>query len=654
LIERPSPRLLAPDGAALTWLGVNFWSRAGGPRMWSRFDPDTVREELLVLARHGLNVTRSFFFLPDFMPTPYVIDEECVERFARFLDLSREAGVGTIPTFVVGHMSGENWDVAWRDGRDLYADGFMLARQAFFVRTIAERFGGHPAVVGWLLSNEMPLYGGATRAEYGRSWAELLVQAIRAGGARQPASTGDGAWGVEVTGFDNGFRLRDLAPTLDFVGPHVYPMSDDATRQHLAAAFNCELCQVGRPVVLEEFGCTTDFTSPEHAGDYYRQVLHTSLLGGAVGWIAWNNTDFDLPDQDPYRHHPFELHFGVTTEKGVPKPPLLELQRFGRILDTVDLPRCRRAPTDTAILLSSYLDAGYPFFQEEDRRAVRDCAFQAYIAAREAGLNPALVREVDGLPDARLLIVPSAKALTAPTWHALEAHARAGATVLVSFFSGASAAQRGPWCPNLDGLFGVEHRLRYGLLERVDEDVVTWQVRRPLGDLGPGAELPFRAAGTVHGRAMLPVVVPERGEAEVVATDAHGRPALLVRRVGAGALALATYPVEYFAASLPNANPESTWRLYRALAEHAGVEPPVRSDRPEVLVDSLVREDGERFVWVVSGAGRSLPAELRVAGGARLEDVESGERIDSRVDLPAYGVRVLRVVTPKKNNGGTG
>src|SRR5262249_21573218 len=177
LIERPSPVLSAPDGAPLTWLGVNFWSRAGGPRMWSdAFDAQVVREELGVLAAHGLNVTRSFFYLPDFMPTPYAVEEACAERFGRLLDLSAEATLGSIPTFVGGRMSGEKWDVPWRGGRALYADGWMLARQAYFARAMAARFGWHPAVVGWLLSNEMPLYGGRTSAEYGRSWAELLTQ----------------------------------------------------------------------------------------------------------------------------------------------------------------------------------------------------------------------------------------------------------------------------------------------------------------------------------------------------------------------------------------------------------------------------------------------------------------------------------------------
>ena len=638
MIERPSARL-----PGTSWVGANFWSRAGGPRMWTdRFDEAIVRDELLVLARHGLDVTRSFFFLPDFLPDPYTVDERCVARYARFLDLSQEAGIATIPTFVVGHMSGENWDVPWRGGRDLYADGWMLARQAWFAREMASRFGSHPAVAAWLLSNEMPLYGGETTAEYGRSWAEVLTHAVRAGGARQPVSTGDGAWGVEVTGRDNGFRLRDLRETIDFVGPHAYPSSDDAVRQHLAAAFTCELCHVGLPVVLEEFGVTSAFTSDEHAGDYYRQVLHSTLLAGATGWIAWNNTDFDLVDQDPYRHHPFELRFGITTVDGTPKAPLRELQRFRGILDAIGFEGCRRSPTETAILVPSYLETDYPFHVQGERGAVRDVTFQGYIAAREAGLGPALWRELDPAPGARLVLAPSVKALTGPTWARLEELARGGAIVYVSFFSGATGLHRGPWCPDLDGLFGVEHQLRYGLIERVDEARVTWTMDAALGDLAAGAELQFAVAGTEHGRGMLPLRAASG--ARVLARDGHGRPALVERPVGAGAMLLAAYPIEYFAASRPNANPEPAERLYRALAERAGLTWHVRSRRPDVLVDTLIDAGGRRLAWLLSQCLEPVRAEIETAGGAELEDVETGERFCGAVDLPACGVRVCRLV----------
>src|SRR4249920_222424 len=104
------------------WLGANFWSRAGGPRMWVHYDAAIVRSELAVLAEHGLNTTRSFCFWPDFVPQPEQFDDEVLARFADFLDAHVEHGMTTIPTFLVGHMSGENWDPAWRNDRDLHRD----------------------------------------------------------------------------------------------------------------------------------------------------------------------------------------------------------------------------------------------------------------------------------------------------------------------------------------------------------------------------------------------------------------------------------------------------------------------------------------------------------------------------------------------------
>ena len=91
------------------WIGANFWSRSGGPRMWTHYDGAVVRQELATLAEHGCNVTRSFCYWPDFVPAPERLDEDVLDRFADFLAAHVEIGLGTIPTFLVGHMSGENW-----------------------------------------------------------------------------------------------------------------------------------------------------------------------------------------------------------------------------------------------------------------------------------------------------------------------------------------------------------------------------------------------------------------------------------------------------------------------------------------------------------------------------------------------------------------
>ncbi len=581
--------------------------------MWSRYDARVVRQELEVLAEHGCNVTRSFCFWPDFVPEPERLDFSALERFSDFLDAHLEAGLGTIPTFIVGHMSGQNWDPAWRAGRDLYRDVWFVSQQAWFAAEIAKRFGAHPAIVGWLLSNEMPNYGGAGTTEEITAWVRLLVQAIRSSGATQPVSTGDGVWGVEVSGRDNGYSLRALAPIVDFIGPHVYPMLDDQVRQMLTAAFVCELSgSFEKPVILEEFGVSSDFASGENAANYYRQVLYTTLLAGSRGWIAWNNCDFDdLRDEDPYRHHVFELHFGLTDSKGTPKPQLVEVKRFSDTLAELAPDGWTTLSKDAVIIVPEHFERVLPFTVQEFREDIRDNLLQSYVAAKEADLPVCLLRERDGLPaGAHLYLAPCTKMMTAPGLERLHTLAAGGATVYVSYFAGSTLRQRGPWMTWLEDLFGVRHLLRYGLIDPIVEDVVTFEFLEDLGEITPGTEMSFKVGGSPSARSYLPV---EPLDAKVVAVDGAGRPALLRHSIGAGSTVLCTYPIEHMAARLPNSNPESTWRLYSALASEAGVTRLLRVDDPRVLAGGLRTPSGDIAI-LVNCSGDTVAVEPIVSG----------------------------------------
>jgi endo-1,4-beta-mannosidase len=411
-------------------------------------------------------------------------------------------------------------------------------------------------------------------------------------------------------------------------------MGDDPIRQHYAAAWICELSgSFNRPVVLEEFGVTSDFVSDTNAAHYYRQILHDTLLAGASGWIAWNNTDYDgLIDQDPYRHHPFELHFGLTDVAGRPKPQLVELKRFAELLEEVDYPRLSRTPAETALVVSSFLDTSYPFTDPLDGPYYHETLRQAYISTRLADLPVAIARESDGIGrDARLYLIPSTKQLLSTTWHQLTDLAAQGATVYVSYSPGAHSNQRGPWHANMNALFGVEHQLMYGLIDAVEEEF-EFNFTAPFGSIAAGARLSFRGVATRHSRCMLPV---KATDAEVLAVDGEGRPALLVRRVGAGSIVLCTYPIEHLAATTPGVNPDTTRDLYDALADFAGVERAVTVDDPRVAVDVLVHGDGTRYVWLVSQADEALTVKPSVRGTARLAEDD--------VVIPAYGVRVVRL-----------
>ncbi|WNO69195.1 beta-mannosidase [Streptomyces sp. AM2-3-1] len=637
-VPRPAPRL---DSGL--WLGANYWSRHGSLFMWRDYDDEVVREELRTLREHGTNVTRSFLFWPDFHPAPDRIDEDFVERYRQFLRTSAEMGMPTIPTFLVGHMSGEDWDVPWREGRNLYTNGFMLGQQAFFIREIVRRIGTDPAVAGWLISNEFPIFAGPATPDEVRAWGLICTQAVRAGGSQLPVSLGDGAWTMETTGKDNGFRIRRQDDLVDFVGPHTYPMGDDQVRVHTTAAWACEMSHFGKPVVMEEFGVSAALSSERNAAHYYRQVLHHTLLAGATGWLAWNNTDFALESVDPYRHRPFELGFGITRTDGTPKPALAEIGTFRRLLDAVDFDHCARPDTETSIMIPSHLEE-HPRVSVAERTAIATVSHHAYLAAKAAGLTPALSRELDAPRRSGLVLIPSNKLLTAPTFDLLLDWAREGSHVYLSWFAGAGGSHRGAWWPPLDRLIGASHTLRYGLNEPVDP-VVTWEFAEPLGDLKAGDTLRFPVSGPADARAMLPLD-EETADCVVVARDGRGRPALVRRDHGRGAVYLATYPVEFFGSATPDAHrDDDVHRLYRALAAQAGVRPFLTVDDPRVHVDGLMHASGQRYAWLVNVSGDTVTAHPELGGaGCRLEDVLDGLDLTEQVVLEPFGAVVARVV----------
>jgi hypothetical protein len=172
-----------------------------------------------------------------------------------------------------------------------------------------------------------------------------------------------------------------------------------------------------------------------------------------------------------------------------------------------------------------------------------------------------------------------------------------------------------------------------GLASPIEEEVAVLRLRRDFGGLAAGTTLSFAVAGSQHSRAFLPV---EPDGAEVLATDARGRPALLLRPAGPqgrGSLILGTYPVEHMAALTPRVNPDDTVTLYRALANHAGALRPVTVDDPRVACGCLVRDDGARFGVLASHAAESLTVQPVMAPGPALD----------RVTMAPFGINVLEM-----------
>ena len=317
---RPSTRSetegpLTRDASA-PWIGANFWSRTGGPRMWMHYDPAVVRDELQVLADHGCTVTRSFCYWPDFVPRPETLDEGSrpVQRFP-----GRACGAGARDDPHVhrrAHVRRELGPALAAGSRPLSR---CLARGPAGVVRPGDRATVPPAGGRRLAPLERDAALRWAREHRGRHGLGSHPHAGRAGRRRDAAGLGRRR-SLGRGGLRRGQRLLAESPRAArrLLRP---PLVPDAGRSR-APVPHARVClrargSLGRPVVLEEFGVSSDFAADDHAAAYYRQVLHTSLLAGARGWLAWNNTDFDdLRHQDPYRHHVFELHFGLTDTRG--------------------------------------------------------------------------------------------------------------------------------------------------------------------------------------------------------------------------------------------------------------------------------------------------------------------------------------------------
>jgi hypothetical protein len=220
--------------------------------------------------------------------------------------------------------------------------------------------------------------------------------------------------------------------------------------------------------------------------------------------------------------------------------------------------------------------------------------------------------------------------------------------VYASYSPGDNGNHPGPWFANLNSLFGIQHQLRNGLVDPIEDHQVTFTFARDFGTITAGARLTFNVAGTPYSRAYLPV---RPDGAEVIAVDSRGRPALLLRAAGTGSLVLCTYPIEHMAAITPGVNPEAASVLYDALAVHAGVSRLVTVDDPRVAADILVHQDGTRFAWLVSQAAEPVAVKPQLAAGLRLCALD-GDAVNGEVSLVPFGVRVFRLAGGQEITGG--
>ena len=384
------------------------------------------------------------------------------------------------------------------------------SQQAWFAGEVARRFGDHPAVAGWLVSNEMPLYGGGGTTDEIVAWA----QARRPGRACSRRHAADLARRRRVGGRDDRYRQRLLAPRAR------------AARRLRRAA---RLPDGGRPgaaapdrrVRVRARGRASGFRSCSRSSgsaptspraERGRRLLpagpahdaaRRGTAGGSPGTTATTTTSATrtrtaTTSSSSTSASPTATAGRSRSSSSWPgsrgSSPIWRRTAGSRFAARSG---CSSPSTSSASFRSRRPSTG----TTSGRRSSRGTSPRARPTSR---LRSA--RELDGIPgDARLVLAPSAKLLTTGGLERLHELAHLGTTVYLSFFAGSTPSQRGPWLTGLDELFGVTHRLRYGLADPIEDEVVTFDFVEPLGDLEAGTRLSFAVAGSESARSYLPV-----------------------------------------------------------------------------------------------------------------------------------------------------
>lgn len=627
-----------PAQAALSW-----------PTQW---DESSIEADFARMKELGFNTVRLDLFWAWFEPRPGDYNPQAFRQLDFLIRMAHQYEIYLHPALFIGGEVGEAyWDVPWRHGRHPHADPDMLRLQTDHAAELARRYQGEKAILAWDLTDEPPFWivSGQTSDAMAVNWTRLVAGALR---RYDPAHLL--CVGTSMEDVSRGpFRPDLLAEEVDFFSahpysiymPHLFPDPMLSERGTYCGAFQSLLSAgAGRPVMIHELGASSAQYTPERVAALDRATLYSSLAAGANGFLLWCYTDAapETYHRTPYLRAPHETQFGLTTWDRQERPAGATLRQFSRILLQMDLQGLEPEPAQAGILVphewakphGDFSRLGLeepsvvPYVSTQDGDALTSAVspwtgqetdaeanlwlvgawLSALILARRAGMKVSFPREYTAWQEVPLLLLPSPLTSTERNfvhvhtlfWETVRVYVRGGGTLYASLCADAAI-------PEMADLFGAR------LADHAPVEQAQLRFIAPFGDLQPGTTLNFQGSSD---HRYWPATLEVQG-GQVIAIDQQERPALVANIYSKGKTLLCAYPLESSLAVRSGVfeGEETTWQLYRALRQWAGITPLFETDQPSVEVAALV---GQQRGYAVLASHSPQTLLVRVNTGLAL------------------------------------
>jgi len=346
--------------------GVNYFRPGTGwaPQLWKKFDPGLVRQDFQRMHELGVNCVRVFITFGSFFSSPETLDEAGLSKFDEFLKIAERYGIYVHPT------GPDHWEGVpeWAKS-DRFSDELFLKAQEQFWRLFATRYRGRNIIFAYDLLNEPGVYWDSfhikkrwasylrtkykTQLDLARAWncdpqkinwedlkipdltdnktvlleyqqfreniatewVKRQTQVIHSVDSNALVTVGLIQWSVPVilpgVQHYSGFNPRKIAPYVDFMEIHFYPLatgfyeyqSHEDLTLNLAYAYSLvqECALAKKPVVIAEFGwygggrLTIDQGKHRPASEvdqasWCKSIIRTTYPV-AIGWLNWGLYD---------------------------------------------------------------------------------------------------------------------------------------------------------------------------------------------------------------------------------------------------------------------------------------------------------------------------------------------------------------------------